>query len=224
MSSWRTAPAWRVLGWAGAALGCIAYALLGHQAASSTAPGLFEAAVFIVPMMAFGLVLAWRSPQRPWWMLLWLACAGALFLARGKLGASTQWVLLAQQVGINAMLCLGFGRTLAPGAVPLISRFARIVHGELSPRLVRYTRSATWAWVIYFALNVLVSLLLFALAPPAVWSAFVNLLSLPLLGAMFAGEFLVRCLVIPADERGGFFKSVAAYREFSARRNDANSP
>jgi uncharacterized membrane protein len=217
VKSGRPATVWQALGWAAAAIACIAYAVLAHHAASAPQPGLFEAAVFIVPLMAVALVPAWRSPHRAWWLGLWLAACGALWLARDLLGAGTQWVLLLQHVGINALLCIGFGRTLAPGAVPLVSRLARIVHGELSPRLVRYTRKATLAWTLFFGLNAAVSVLLFAAAPAAVWSGFVNLLSMPLLGAMFAGEYLVRMVVIPREERSGFLQSVQAYREFSRR-------
>lgn len=218
MKPWLPATALQAVCWAGTAVLCVAYAVLAHRAASAPAPGLFEAAVFIVPLLAFALMLAWRSLRRAWWLLLWLLALAALFLVRDRLAASTQWVLLAQHVGLNLALCLAFGRTLAQGSIPLISRFAEIVHGSLSPRLVRYTRSVTWAWVAYFGLTALASLLLFALAPAATWSAFVNLLSLPLLVAMFVGEFLVRSLVIPRAERSGFFQAVAAYREFARRK------
>jgi uncharacterized membrane protein len=207
------------LGWAGAAIGCAAYAVLAHYAASAPAPGLFEACVFIVPLMAFALVVAWRSPRRGWWLALWFAAGCALWLARDRLAAGTQWVLLLQHVGINAMLCLGFGRTLAPGSVPLVSRMAAIVHGVLSPRLVRYTRAVTWAWTLFFGATAVLSVLLFALAPATLWSAFVNLLSLPLLAAMFGGEYLVRMLAIPREERSSFFQAVGAYREFARRKN-----
>lgn len=219
MKAWRSVTAKQALGWAGVALGCVGYAVLAHHAASAAAPGLFEAAVFIVPLMAFALLLAWRSPRRGGWLALWLVAGFALFLARDRLAASTQWVLLFQHVGINGMLFLGFGRTLVPGSQPLVSRFAELVHGTLSPLLARYTRGATWAWVIYFGLTAVVSVLLFALAPPAVWSAFVNLLSMPLLGAMFAGEYLVRRWLVPRSERSGFFQAMTAYRQFSERKS-----
>lgn len=212
MRSWLSA-----LGWAAAGLLVVAYAILAHHAASAPQPGLFEAGVFVVPLMAFALLPAWRSPHRAGWLGLWLAACGALFLARDQLAASTHWLLLVQHVGINAMLCLVFGRTLAPGARPMVSLLAEMVHGPLTPRLVRYTRAVTWAWVGYFALTAGTSMLLFTLAPNAVWSAFVNLLSLPLLGAMFAGEYLVRCLLIPRSERSGFFSAMSAYRQFQRR-------
>ncbi|MEP6789732.1 MAG: hypothetical protein ABI907_00085 [Ramlibacter sp.] len=221
MKSWRLVLSWQTLGWAAAALAVVAYAVLAHRAASAPAPGLFEAAVFIVPLMAFALLPAWRSPHRGWWLALWLAGWVALWLARDRVAAGTQWVLLLQHVGINGLLCIAFGRTLAPGEKPMVSRFAEIVHGPLSPLLQRYTRAVTWAWVAYFALTAAVSVILFAWAAQATWSAFVNLLSLPLLGGMFAGEYLVRMAVVPRSERSGLFSAVNAWRQH--RRNAGKS-
>lgn len=218
MKAWRTAAAWRTLRWVIAGCLCIGYAILANRAASASAPGFFEAAVIVSPLLVLGLLLAWRSERRTLWLALWLAAGVGLLLAGHFVAAGTRWILLLEHAGINAWLCVGFGRTLAPGAKPLISRLAEIVHGPLTPRLARYTRNATRAWAIYFGLTATASVLLFALAPPPVWSAFVTLLSVPLLAAMFAGEYLVRSLVIPRAERAGFFESVAAYRQFAQRR------
>ena len=212
------ASAWQAIGLIGGAAGCIAYAVVAHRAASAPAPGLYEAAVFIVPLMGLALLAAWRSAHRALWMVAWLTACAGLWAARGQLGAGTQWVLLVQHVAINAALCLGFGKTLARGSQPLVSRFAKVVHGELSPRLARYTRGATVAWTLFFGITALLSVLLFALAPAPLWSGFVNLLSLPLLGAMFAGEYLARLVLIPRDERSGFLEAFQAYRQFSQRK------
>lgn len=170
--------------------------------------------------MGFALVLAWRSAQRAAWFAVWLAAVAGLWLARGQLAASTHWVLLLQHVGMNAMLGLVFGRTLVPGVTPLVSRFARVVHGTLSPLLTRYTRRVTWAWVLFFGLTSLVSVLLFAFAPLALWSAFVNLLSLPLLVAMFVGEYAVRLWVVPRAERSGFLQALGSWREYTQNKAD----
>lgn len=168
--------------------------------------------------MGLALLAAWRSAHRAVWMTAWLSVCAGLWLGRGELGAGTQWVLLVQHVAINAALCFGFGKTLAPNSEPLISRFAKIVHGQLSPRLARYTRGATVAWTLFFGLTALLSVLLFAMAPAPVWSGFVNLLSLPLLGAMFVGEYIARLVLIPRAERSGFLEAVNAYRQFSRRK------
>ena len=64
------------------------------------------------------------------------------------------------------------------------------------------------------------STLLFFLAPLELWSVFANLLSLPLVGAMFAAEFAVRLRLHPDLCQGGVLRSVRAYWE----RNASHSP
>jgi uncharacterized membrane protein len=50
----------------------------------------------------------------------------------------------------------------------------------------------------------------------AVWSAFANLLNLPLLVLMFAAEYVARlCLLAPSD-RAGPLEAIRAYRQASA--------
>lgn len=200
---------------AAAVAGCIAYAVASHHAASSAHPGLLEAIILIGPVMAFALLVAWRSPARRAWLGLWLVVAAGLVLARDRVPAGSAWVLLAQHVCINLALCIAFGRTLAAGAVPMVSRLAERIHGPLSPRLQGYTRKVTWAWVAYFACMAAASVLLFAFAAQGAWSVFINFLSLPLLLAMFAGEYLVRVLVIPRQERASFLQSIGSWRQMA---------
>jgi uncharacterized membrane protein len=86
----------------------------------------------------------------------------------------------------------------------------------MTPALIRYTRSVTWAWTIYFGMTSALSLLLFRLAPIAVWSTFANLLGPVLLVLMFAAEYGVRFLVLPASDRAGPLEAIRAYRRSSA--------
>jgi uncharacterized membrane protein len=202
--------------WAALAGLCIAYSVLSHFAAADTHPDLLDAAVAIAPLLALAGLLAWRSPQRPWMLLLCLAGCAALYGLSGWLVQHYNWVFLLQHAGFQALLGLTFGRSLRAGQVPMISRFAAIVHGGLSPALARYTRQATWAWTLYFAAITGVSLLLFWLAPVAVWSVFANLLNLPLLVLMFAAEYIARlCLLAPSD-RAGPLEAIRAYRQASS--------
>jgi uncharacterized membrane protein len=91
------------------------------------------------------------------------------------------------------------------------------VHDALSPMLVRYTRSVTWAWTLYFGGIAGLSLLLFWLAPVDVWSWFAYLLGIPLLVLMFVGEYAVRWYVLPAADRAGPFDAIRAYRQASSQ-------
>jgi uncharacterized membrane protein len=85
-----------------------------------------------------------------------------------------------------------FGTSLLPGRKPIVTIFAERSRGELPPALRRYTRRVTWAWCAFCAAQLLTSLLLLLFAPAHVWSTFVNLCNLPLLLAMFCGEFAWR--------------------------------
>lgn len=203
----------------------IAYSVLSHVAAASEVPGLLDALVAIVPLAGVALVMAWRTPSRPIRAALLALCmaAGALLYAASDwLVAHFSWIFLLQHAGMHALLGVAFGRTLLAGATPMISRFARIVHGTLSPALVRYTRSVTLAWTWYFGAMATLSLLLFWLAPLRTWSVFANLLGAPLLVLMFAGEYAVRRLVLPACDRAGPIEAIRAWRLATlADRKDA---
>ena len=202
--------------WAAIAAFCAAYSIVAHLASADPTPDLLDAAVAIAPLIGLALVLAWRSPQRPWMLLLCLAGSATLYGMADWLVQHYNWVFLLQHAGIQALLGLAFGRTLRAGQVPMVSRFAAIVHGHLSPALARYTRQVTWAWTLYFGAMTALSLLLFWLAPVAVWSAFANLLNLPLLVLMFAAEYAARlCLLAPAD-RAGPLEAIRAYRQASS--------
>ena len=194
----------------------VGYSVLSHLAAASAEPDLFDALVAIVPPVGLAFVMAWRSPQRVLMLALCVAACAVLYGISGWLVTHYNWVFLLQHAGMYALLCGAFGRTLQGGQTPMISRFARIVHGELSPALLRYTRSATWAWTFYFGGIVGLSLLLFWLAPVPIWSAFANLLGIPLLVLMFAGEYAVRWYVLPAADRAGPLDAIRAYRQASS--------
>lgn len=191
----------------------LAYSVLAHLAAASSAPNLPGALVAIVPLLGLALLMAWRASQRLVMLGLWLAACAMLYGISGWLLAHYIWVFFLQHAGMYALLCAAFGRSLQGGQTPMISRFARIVHGSLSPALVRYTRSVTWAWTLYFGGIAALSLLLFWLAPIAAWSAFANLLGIPLLVLMFVGEYAVRCHVLPVADRAGPLDAIRAYRQ-----------
>lgn len=197
--------------WVAVALLCAGYAVLAHLAAADPSPDLLDASVAIAPLVALAFALAWRSPRRRWMLLACLAGCGALYYGADWLVLRYNWVFLLQHVGIQALLALAFGATLRVGQTALVSRLAVLVHGQLSPALARYTRQVTWAWTLYFCTMAVASLLLFWLAPIAVWSIFANLLGLPLLILMFVGEYAVRICVVAPSERTGPLQAIRAY-------------
>jgi len=57
---------------------------------------------------------------------------------------------------------------------------------------VRYTRRVTWAWCWFFLAQLVGSFTLLLLAPLSVWSLFVNVCNLPLIGVMLCAEYVYR--------------------------------
>ncbi len=202
--------------WGGLLALGIGYAVLSHRAAASTTPDLLGALVALAPLLALAFTLAWRSGQRVLMLTLSLAACAVIYGFKSWLIAHYNWVFLLQHAGTYALLCVTFGKTLQSGKTPMISRFASIVHGSLSPALARYTRAATWSWSFYFGATAGLSLLLFWLAPVAIWSTFANLLGMPLLALMFAAEYAARCYALPAAERAGPLAAIRAYQQASA--------
>ncbi|MGI2234252.1 hypothetical protein ACRPM7_30325, partial [Burkholderia vietnamiensis] len=132
--------------------------------------------------------------------------------ARVPLARHFEWGLYLEHASFNVAMALLFGRTLMAGQVPLCTRFAAMIHGEITPAVARYTRRITLAWALFFVAIAAVSTLLFATAPIAAWSTFANYLSLPLVAVMFAAEHACRRVALPGDARTTMADSMRAYR------------
>jgi uncharacterized membrane protein len=135
--------------------------------------------------------------------LRWIAVAAAVLLAAvaGWRGSPQIGVLAAAGLVhaiAHAALLAVFALTLLPGREPLITAMSRhLSRGSITEERARYTRGVTLAWCVYFAAQLLASLLLLLFAPLVVWSAFINVLNFPLLALMFAGEMVVRRFALP---------------------------
>lgn len=180
-----------------AAVALVAYTILAYRATVTPTGGTMDVLIALLPWYLVILLFAWRSSRR---YLMLALCAIAAILAWQSwvfIEHNLDWVYFLQHVGINTALSLAFGRTLFHDRVPLCSRFATLIHGPLEDDQARYVRGVTFAWTIFFATVAVTSVLLFAFFPITVWSTFANVLSLPLVGAMFAGEYAVRLRVLP---------------------------
>ena len=95
-------------------------------------------------------------------------------------------------VVINLGLAALFGATLARGQEPMISRFARMERGTLEPDLVRYTRSLTRLWTLFFVGMAALSVALAVFATIAAWQWFTLLGNWLCVAALFFGEYVYR--------------------------------
>ena len=95
-------------------------------------------------------------------------------------------------VAINLALAAVFAYTLRPGAVPMISRFARRERGTLEPELVGYTRGLTAGWVAFFVAMAAVAVALPLAGWTTAWLAFALVGNYVLIAAFLVAEYLYR--------------------------------
>lgn len=153
-----------------------------------------------VPGIAAGAALAAGG------VALWVHGPGGLHL-----------VLAALPLAGNLMLAWHFGRTLRPGAEPLITRYTRADHGKVSPGLAAYTRRLTLLWALFFLGFAALNAAALADAAPALGrlAALNLLLSL----VFFLGEHLVRALLFPALGPIGPWRTLRAIWRADERRH-----
>jgi uncharacterized membrane protein len=190
----------------------IVYTVFAHYA--SATPGIGPWAILLAgaPLAIVGFSFA-RGNGRG--VLLWLLAVAAiagLAWAWPRLQNPVSWLYFVQHVSINAVLGLIFGRSLIRQRQPLCTVFARVIHEQMTPALLRYTRQVTLAWTLFFLASAVLSVLLFFFAPIETWSVFANVLSLPLVVAMFVVENQVRKHVLPIQDQVGILATVRAFR------------
>ena len=171
---------------------CIAYQLLVHAVTVDEYGSSVRLMLAAVPLLGFAYWIAGFARNKLRWALVLLA-AGAVIYGidqhdRLGLAASNGF----SHAAINLFLMWLFGRTLFGGRVPLITAFARRVHGTLPLEMETYTRRITLAWSIFFMAQIALSAVLFAFATLEAWSLFVNVLSMPLVAVMFVAEYAYR--------------------------------
>jgi uncharacterized membrane protein len=196
-----------------AAYQILIYALIVDQPDGGLGEGLMAAPLALV----FACMLI-RTPggRMALAVLVAMGIAGWLFWKAS--GASPSALYPVPYVTVYLVLLWFFGRTLRAGRQPLITRLAMHVHGELPAELAAYTRNVTVAWCIFFLAMVATSILLFVFEPFPVWSAFNNLLNLPLVVAMYLCEYAWRLHRYPNFSHASIATVVRAVRNFDFNR------
>ena len=205
-------PVWQI---AAAGVALAAYGLLSHLLMVYFAQAPWAVAALFGPLLAAVAGGGWLRRQ---WALLAACAALVLWLAwlvwRGGVADINRMYVL-QHAGIHLALAYSFAVTLKAGSTPLISALAQRLHRHFSPALRDYTRRLTGVWVAYFLGMVVVSALVYALAPWPWWSLFCNVLTPALVVAMFVGEHLVLYVWHPEFERVSLRAALGAYREMN---------
>jgi uncharacterized membrane protein len=133
----------RVIGWTWKALivlACVAYQYLVHVSVSNAQVGLFYLVLLWLPLVALAGWIMVRSSNKPLWLAALSAAVVVVFLVehQERLGLAT--VSGISHATAYLFLLWYFGRTLARGREPIITRFARRVHGTLQPEMELFTR------------------------------------------------------------------------------------
>lgn len=203
----------------------IAYPVALHVFILKDEVSMAQLLFVFAPLLAVAAWVLLRMTPRVVWPLLALGFGGGIwYIATGDHGRIG---LLAvnglSHATLNLFLLWLFGRTLLKGREPLISQISRHINGELKPEIAVYTRQVTIAWCLFFSAQVLASLLLYALAPLAWWSFFINILNLPLLALMFIVEHTWRNVHFPNHSRTSILKAIEVYsRDFAAPKKADN--
>ncbi len=205
---------------AAAGLALAAYAALLHHCNSLRDDPKSQplgALLALMPVTICAVLLLWRSLPR-WLAGLSLACfALGLFAVWPRLLQRFSLLNLIEETALYGILGFTFLRSLQRHETPLCTRLADQVHGPLTAHEVVYTRWVTVVWTVFFFAITIVSLSLYVVAPVRLWSIFINFCALPLVAAMFIGEFLVRGWVLPQGRRAGLLASMRSMADTRRR-------
>jgi uncharacterized membrane protein len=78
-----------------------------------------------------------------------------------------------------------------------IERIARLTNPDLPPEAVAYIRVVTKVWIAFFLINATITSACAVWFNIAIWSLWTGVISYLLIGALFAGEVIVRRRVLP---------------------------
>jgi uncharacterized membrane protein len=196
----------------------VTYAVLVHHVNASGEASTLGAMLALVPIFLLIITVAVKATSRVAGVGLLLFSGIASWLVWPFIKQYTGFVFWIQDIGLLLVLLITFGWTLQKGRKPLCVHFAEMINnGALPVEHERYAYKVTVAWVVFFTMMMMTSTLLFFMAPLAIWSIFVNFLTLPLVALMFIVEFMVRRRVLADLPTGHILDAVRAYLNKSAR-------
>jgi uncharacterized membrane protein len=203
-------PLWRLAG-TGAALA--AYAVVSHLLMVHAPDRPWSVAALFGPLWAAIALSGWLRRHGP--TLAGCALAAGIVIAVVARGGveDIHLMYVLQHGGIHAALAWMFGRTLYGSRVPLITAVAERVHASMTAPMRAYTRGVTLLWAAYFVGMIVVSALLYGLAPWPWWSLFCNVITPLAVIVLFVGEHAWRRWRHPHFERVSLLRALHAYRQ-----------
>lgn len=105
--------------------------------------------------------------------------------------SNDELVLRFYPVCMNAIMLGFFGASLIrPPSI--IERIARSVHHDVSEAAARYMRQVTWVWCGFFIANGAAAFYTTLYASMEVWALYNGMVAYILIGALLAGEYVIR--------------------------------
>jgi uncharacterized membrane protein len=181
----------------------VGYAALSHYSASSPDAKGLGAALSVAPVLLIGLILAWRWTRPLTALLIAVSSCALLYRYWPAVERNFEWADLAQQCGVYGLIAASFARSLFAGRIPICTRLASATHGTLTPAEIAYTRRATVAWVVFYALTAVAILVLFFASPLRIWSLFVNFGVFGLMILVGTADHALRRRILPRHPAGG---------------------
>jgi uncharacterized membrane protein len=156
---------------------------------------------WLLPLMALLLVLRLRQARKnagPMRFVMQSVALAGIALCVASVLLKTHQLLLFYPVVVNAVMLSVFGGSLW-SAMPLVERLARLRTPDLPPQGVRYTRRVTQIWCLFFIFNGTIALFTALHGDMRMWTSWNGMLSYLLMGALMAGEWLIRRQVMKRD-------------------------
>jgi uncharacterized membrane protein len=116
---------------------------------------------------------------------------GLLMLAAATALTNSEILLRFYPAAMSLGMLLLFGLSLIyPPS--MVERFARIAEPDLPPEGVQYTRRVTQVWCVFFIVNGSAAAFTAVYASRESWALYNGFIAYLLMGALFAGEWIVR--------------------------------
>lgn len=155
--------------------------------------GLSMVGILLIAALAARLFVVQRSKLKELKQVAQIsAVTGIVLVALGIVFKQHGW-LTFYPVIVNLCMLILFAMSLGQSQT-IIERLARLQDPDLPESGVRYTRSVTKVWCLFFVINGAIALYT-CFQPLEIWTFYNGLVSYLLAGALFAIEWIVRQFV-----------------------------
>ncbi len=146
---------------------------------------------FALALIGARLLTLGNEAARVWRAPLLAVAAGLAFLA----SVDQTLAVLAYPVLLGLGMAVLFGHSLLRPP-SLVERLARLTDPNFPNDGVGYCRAVTLVWTLFLVANAAVAAGLALWGTPEAWALWTGLIAYLLMGALFAGEFLVRRILL----------------------------